>query len=70
MGGGKQGAARLSGDEVRGLVERRHEFVFLDIRAVREILELGSVPGHIHIPLDELPARLAEIPKGKPVVTL
>jgi rhodanese-related sulfurtransferase len=70
MGGGKQGAARLSGDEVRALVERRHEFVFLDIRAVREILELGSVPGHIHIPLDELPARLAEIPKGKPVVTL
>lgn len=70
MGGGGQGAARLSGEEVAGLVERSKDFVFLDVRAVREILELGSVPGHVHIPLDELPARLGEIPKGKPVVTL
>jgi rhodanese-related sulfurtransferase len=29
----------------------------------------GHIPGALHIPADELPGRLAEIPRDRPVVT-
>lgn len=70
MGGGAPAKRKLSGEELAGLIERGEKIVYLDVRAAREILELGSVAGHVHIPLDELGSRLKEIPPGKPVVTL
>lgn len=70
FGGSRPAPRRVSGEELAGLMERGGEFVYLDVRAAKEILELGSVAGHIHIPMDELAGRVNEVPKGKPVVTL
>lgn len=41
--------------------------VCLDVRT-RDEYELGSLPGFINIPVDELRDRLGELPKGKPIV--
>ena len=38
----------------------------IDIRRTPELLE-GTLPGSIHIPLDEIQSRLHEIPKDRPV---
>jgi len=40
----------------------------LDVREPSEF-ELGHVPGAVHVPLGELEARLAELPRGRPIVT-
>lgn len=41
--------------------------VRLDVRTPEEFA-LGSIPGFINIPVDELRERMGELPKGKPVV--
>lgn len=43
-------------------------FVFLDVRSEKEV-EYASFPFALHIPLDELPERLGELPKDKMIVT-
>lgn len=40
----------------------------IDVRGAAEYAA-GHVPGALHIPADELPRRLAEIPRERPVVT-
>ena len=40
----------------------------IDVRG-EEAYTTGHIPGAIHIPGDELPQRLAEIPVDQPVVT-
>ncbi len=40
----------------------------VDVRGAEEY-QAGHVPGARHVPLDELPRRLAELPRGRPVVT-
>lgn len=45
------------------------EAVLLDIREAFE-LEMASIEGAVHIPMREIPARLAEIPKDRPVLVI
>lgn len=40
----------------------------VDVRSAEEFAA-GHVPGALHIPLDELPGRLSELPHDRPVVT-
>ena len=40
----------------------------VDVRSDDEYAA-GHLPGARHIPADEIPQRLAEIPRGRPVVT-
>jgi len=49
-------------NEVAALKET--ETYFLDVRTGEEFL-LGAIPGAVNIPLDELRARLAEVPKDR-----
>jgi len=44
------------------------DFVLLDVRTAKEHAA-GSVAGALHIPIEELRARIAEVPRGKPIVT-
>ena len=44
------------------------EPLVLDVRSAEEYAA-GHVPGAIHVPVDELPARLAEVPPDRPIVT-
>lgn len=42
--------------------------LLLDVRDAAEVAK-GAIPGALHIPLAELRARLAEVPRGRPVIT-
>jgi len=59
---------KLSPDELAALYEAGG-ITFLDVRSIDEIRELGTLSGHLHIPIDELEDRLSEIPPDLPVVT-
>jgi len=41
----------------------------VDVRNLPELVQ-GRIEGSVHIPMNELPARLAEIPEGREVVTV
>jgi len=43
--------------------------LIVDVRNVPELAE-GRIEGSVHIPMNELPARLAELPEGRDVVTV
>ncbi len=56
-----------SGDEARGLVERDGARV-LDVRTDDEVAA-GAVPGALHLPIEQLEERAAELPDdGRPLV--
>ena len=61
---------KISADELEKLLEKKDAVFFLDVREPFEIQRLGSVKGYVNIPLEELEARLKEIPKDKLIVTL
>ncbi len=43
--------------------------LIVDVRNLPELAE-GRIEGSVHIPMNELPARLAEVPEGRDVVTV
>jgi rhodanese-related sulfurtransferase len=55
----------ISRAEAREMLEKGAQLV--DVRADHE-WETGHLPGAVHIPLPELPARTAEIDKDRPVI--
>lgn len=50
-------------------LRKQENFFFLDVRSPQEIRELGTLPGYVNIPIDQLEQRLAELPKDKTLVT-
>jgi glyoxylase-like metal-dependent hydrolase (beta-lactamase superfamily II)/rhodanese-related sulfurtransferase len=53
------------------VAEHRDRVTVLDVREIAELTgELGRIDGSVHIPLGELRARLAEVPKDKPIVSV
>lgn len=45
------------------------EVVLLDVRQAAELAESGTIPGALHIGLDELAGRTGEIPRDRPILT-
>ena len=58
----------ISADELRQLADSGEEFVLLDVRGMEEIQRNGTLPGFLHIPVDEIGDRMSEVPKGKRIV--
>lgn len=52
--------------EAHRLIEEE-EGVLLDVRTPREFAQ-GHIEGARHIPISELPSRLGELPRDKPIV--
>lgn len=48
---------------------RAGEAILLDVREPYE-LQRAHVEGAVHIPMRQIPGRLAELPKGKPILVL
>ncbi len=63
FGSGEHG---MSVDGMRKVLGNDH-FVFLDVRSDKEV-EYLSFPFAVHIPLNELPERIGEIPKDKFII--
>lgn len=57
----------ITGDQVRR-AQRDGDIVVVDVRSPEEYAE-GHLPGAANIPIDDLDARLGELPAGRPVVT-
>jgi len=47
-----------------------HPPLVVDVRNAPELAAEGRIEGSVHIPMNELPARLAEIPEDREVVTV
>lgn len=60
-----ENGAVVAGTEARRLVEAGA--TLLDVRTVEEFGD-GHLPGAVNIPVDELAARLGEVPEQRPVV--
>ncbi len=66
MADAPQGKAKeVSRDEARKLIDEGAQLI--DVRADHE-WEVGRIAGATHVPLPELPQRLGEIDKDRPVV--
>jgi hypothetical protein len=61
--------AKLSPDELKVLVESEPNLFFLDVRSPQEIIERGTLPGYVNIPIDQLEQRVTEIPRDRVIVT-
>jgi len=60
-------ASRLTASELREALGRPRPPAILDVRNAGELAG-GAIGGSLHIPLTELPRRLAEVPDGPVVV--
>jgi rhodanese-related sulfurtransferase len=58
----------ISVEQLRTLLQGEPQPVVIDVRGDEEFAA-GHVPGALHIPGGDLATRLAEIPRGRPVVT-
>ena len=62
-------SAELGPHNVKRLLdERAQQIVILDVRS-QDGYAAGHVPGAVHIPFEELPRRLKELPKHKDIIT-
>ena len=53
------------------VAEHRAAVTLLDVREPAELTgDLGRIPESLHVPLGELRARLADVPRDRPVVAL
>lgn len=60
---------RLSPNELQQMLANRDTAItVIDVRS-QERFDAGHVPGALHIPVDEIKARLPEIPKDHLLVT-
>ncbi len=58
---------KLTGDELAATIAQ--DVLVLDVRRPEEIEQYGTTVGSLNIPIDELEARLGEVPRDKPVLT-
>lgn len=57
--------------DANGVAERLaagEDIFLLDVRTAEELEQDGLIEGSTHIPIDELQARMEEVPKDKPIV--
>jgi rhodanese-related sulfurtransferase len=58
-------------DELKALLEKEGKNLFvLDVREPKELEELGMLEGSFNVPVGDVEKRMAEIPKGKPLVVV
>jgi predicted sulfurtransferase len=60
---------KLHPAQLQSAIENPQDLFFLDVRDPSEIRELGTLPGYVNIPIDQLERRLSEIPRDKTVIT-
>ena len=58
----------LDVEALKRRLDADEDVFLLDVREPRELEEIGTIEGYVNIPMDQLEARLSEIPKDRPIV--
>ena len=58
----------LDVEALKKRLDAGEDVFLLDVRDPSELEEIGTIEGHVNIPMDQLEARMSEIPKGPPIV--
>ena len=58
----------LDVEALKKRLDAGEDVFLLDVREPHELEEIGTIEGHVNIPMDQLEARMSEIPKGPPIV--
>lgn len=61
-------APRFDPKALKQSLDTGAEVFLLDVRRPEELEQIGTIEGYHHIPMDQLEARMSEIPKGLPLV--
>jgi rhodanese-related sulfurtransferase len=61
---------QIAPDEVQRKLAGSPAPVILDVRSPQETLAEGAIEGALLIPLDQLPARLQEVPQGREIIAV
>ncbi|MDA0204918.1 MAG: rhodanese-like domain-containing protein [Acidobacteria bacterium] len=62
-------AVEMDVESVAARLDAGEDIYLLDVRNPDELEEHGMIAGAINIPIDQLQARLSEVPKDKEIVT-
>ncbi len=60
-------ARETSPDALQQMLDRGEKVLVIDVRTDEEV-KSGSIPGAIHIPMDQLEARMKDVPKDVQLV--
>ncbi len=60
-------ARETTPDALQQMLDRGEKVLVIDVRTDEEI-SFGSIPGAIHIPMDQLEARMKDVPKDVQLV--
>ena len=58
----------LDVEALKKRLDAGEDVFLLDVREPGELEEIGTIEGYVNIPMDQLEARLSEIPKDRPIV--
>ena len=59
----------ISVEELKAARDRGEKPLVLDVREDWEV-QLARIPDVVHVPMSQVPARLAEFERGKPIVVM
>ncbi|MCG6924893.1 MAG: rhodanese-like domain-containing protein [Acidobacteria bacterium] len=60
-------ARETAADELKAKLDRGEKVLVIDVRTDEEV-KSGSIPGAIHIPTDQLEARMKDVPRDVALV--
>jgi rhodanese-related sulfurtransferase len=60
-------ARETTPDALQKMLDRGEKVLVIDVRTDQEVLS-GSIPGAIHIPMDQLEARMKDVPRDVQLV--
>jgi rhodanese-related sulfurtransferase len=66
----KSQAKVLTRAEIEGLLAKPGEVLIIDVRRPDEVKDIGGFPVYLSIQIDDLPNRLAWIPKDRTIIAL
>ena len=59
---------RYDPENLKKRLDAGEDVFLLDVRRPEELEGIGTIEGYHHIPMDQLEARMSEIPKDRPLV--
>lgn len=59
---------RITPEQLKSLLDRKEDFVFVDVRQPEELQVMGTLPGYVNIPLEVFASRYQEVPQHRRLV--